>query len=242
MRVAIIHLSASYSKKNEISSLLSRAGMLSVDFYADSPLSRLEDCAAYVLVGDEAFEALDPLWVASLKVQNGLGKPILGIALGARYLIEAGFVPGIMHDGVGIALADAAEALPERVLLRLSEDHQYNAFTRCLSPSVVSEITDLGVLPSLIIPPGLLAEMRIQGLNLFQYCNAAGAILDVFPVNPNASVENTAAVSNKAGNVLAILPDIVGTTLGEAIFLSMRTYHEKGYVERVAPLHYLPRT
>ena len=41
-------------------------------------------------------------------------------------------------------------------------------------------------------------EIKTQGLGVFQYCDAQGKIVDEFPVNPNGSIFNIAAVSNKS--------------------------------------------
>jgi phosphoribosylformylglycinamidine synthase len=41
---------------------------------------------------------------------------------------------------------------------------------------------------------------------LFQYCSADGAVLDEYPINPNGSMHNIAAVCNPKGNVMAIMP------------------------------------
>ena len=53
---------------------------------------------------------------------------------------------------------------------------------------------------------GVLAEMKKNGQIALRYCDAAGAIVESFPVNPNGSVENIAGVSNREGNVLAMMP------------------------------------
>jgi phosphoribosylformylglycinamidine synthase len=93
-----------------------------------------------------------------------------------------------------------------------------------------------------VISPGLLAEMQENGLNVFQYCDAQGKIIDEFPVNPNGSIDNIAAISNKAGNVMAMMPHPERTEGCDAIFKSMREYIAEGYKQKVEPLHYYPRT
>jgi phosphoribosylformylglycinamidine synthase len=92
-----------------------------------------------------------------------------------------------------------------------------------------------------VIPPALLEEITMQGLNVFQYCDAKGEINEHFPVNPNGSVNNIAAVSNKQGNVLAMMPHPERTIACDALFASMRDAILEETIEHVMPLHYAPR-
>ena len=41
---------------------------------------------------------------------------------------------------------------------------------------------------------------------IFQYCDEKGKIVDKFPINPNSSTYNIAAISNKEGNIMAMMP------------------------------------
>jgi phosphoribosylformylglycinamidine (FGAM) synthase-like amidotransferase family enzyme len=41
---------------------------------------------------------------------------------------------------------------------------------------------------------------------VFQYSTKVGQIEEKFPVNPNGSMNNIAAICNKKGNVMAIMP------------------------------------
>ena len=41
---------------------------------------------------------------------------------------------------------------------------------------------------------------------VFRYCDKKGKIADKFPINPNGSSYNIAAISNKQGNIMAIMP------------------------------------
>ena len=108
--------------------------------------------------------------------------------------------------------------------MRLSSRHQHNAFTRYLSPSDLIHLPIAHAEGRFLIPDELLQEMEKEGLNLFQYCDAEGEISNNFPVNPNGSAGNIAAISNKAGNVMAMMPHPERTTNGDPIFKSMRDY------------------
>ena len=41
---------------------------------------------------------------------------------------------------------------------------------------------------------------------IFKYCNEKGKIENKYPINPNGAIDNIAAISNKKGNVMAIMP------------------------------------
>lgn len=246
MRIAIIHFSPAASE-NETALAVARAGMEPVEYLLNDLKAELASCAGYVIVGQamqsSVAEVLPSTFISTLKLQSDSGKPVLGIGSGAQFLTEFGLVPGIAGHGVGIRItASSTQSVPAAsAYMRLTDDYQYNAYTRQLAPRTILPVLLDGIYGCFSIPPGLLAEMRVQGLNLFQYCDAQGKISTDFPVNPYDSIDNIAAVSNKMGNVLAMVPHIERTIDGDVIFASMRAYIEKGHVESVAPLHYFPR-
>jgi hypothetical protein len=92
-----------------------------------------------------------------------------------------------------------------------------------------------------VISEALLAEMNVQGLGIFRYCDTAGQIQHEFPINPNGSIDNIAAIANKRGNVLAMMPHPERCTNGDAIFHSMRDYITSGIKGEVIPLYYYLR-
>jgi phosphoribosylformylglycinamidine (FGAM) synthase-like amidotransferase family enzyme len=76
-------------------------------------------------------------------------------------------------------------------------------------------------------------EIQENGMNVFQYCDQGGRVIE-------PSSNHIAAISNKAGNVLAMSP-FPGELLSEAIFQSMRDYIQEGNRRSVSPLYYYPR-
>ena len=127
------------------------------------------------------------------------------------------------------------------VNVRLSDNYQRNAFTRHLNAKSVLQVPIANAEGRFMMTEALLAEIEAQGLNVFQYCDANGVIIDNFPVNPNGSMRGIAAISNKAGNVMAIMPHPERTLNGDAIFHSMRDFIKEGRHEHVVPLTYYPR-
>lgn len=258
MRIAIVQFPGSNCERETILAV-KRAGMEPEEFLWNQSKEKLAEYSGYIIVGGFSYEdrsragaiaALDPI-MHVIKEQSKLGKPVLGICNGAQILVETGLVPGIEHDVLGMALTDNIRIQDNKVLgtgyynawvhMRLSDKYQLNAFTKYLTPKDILSVPVAHGEGRFVIPPALLAEMKTHGLNLFQYCDANGQVTDEFPVNPNGSVNNIAAVSNKMGNVMAMMPHPERTQTCDLIFKSMRDYIKNGYAQQTAPLNYHPR-
>jgi len=236
MRIAVLSPSST-KQAAEMAWAIQAAGMEVLDFSWDAAAEKLKVADAFVLLADSdetltipAAEALSALF----KTQNAKGKPVLGLGLGgARFLVENGLVPGLYKNLIGLNLVEKQPpgAEPTEALIRLSEDYQYNAFTRTLSSRECLAVQQCGR-AEFVIPQGLLTEIKAQGLNVFLYCDAEGQPL---PGN------NIAALSNKAGSVMALLAYPEQTILGRAIFQSLQAHLASGYREQVEPLYYWPR-
>lgn len=95
------------------------------------------------------------------------------------------------------------------------------------------------------MPDEFYQALERQGLILFQYCDERGEVIDNFPVNPNGSIGNIAAISNQAGNIMAIMPHPERTTNGDVLFQSMRDFiiaPRLPYHSQVSPIHKTPAT
>lgn len=258
LKIAIIQFPGSNCER-ETMLAVKRAGMEPIEFLWNGPREKLTEFDGYIIVGGFSYEdrsragaiaALDPI-MQIIKQQSELGKPILGICNGAQILVETGLVPGLESNKLALSLTDNKRIQKGQVLgtgyynawinMRLTDNYQYNAFTRCLTPKTILQIPVAHGEGRFVIPPALLAEMQENGMNVFQYCDEQGKIIDEFPINPNGSINNIAAISNKAGNVMAMMPHPERTTQGDAIFQSMHEYIKEGYKQKVVPMHYYPR-
>jgi phosphoribosylformylglycinamidine synthase I len=258
MRIAIVQFPGSNCER-ETMLAVKRAGMEPIEFLWNEPREKLREMAGYIIVGGFSYEdrsragiiaALDPV-MQEIAEQSAKGKPVLGICNGAQVLVETGLVPGLENNKAGMALTENKRVANGKILgtgyynawvhMRLSEQYQRNAFTRHLTPTTVLHIPVAHGEGRFVMTDALLNEIKQQGLNVFQYCDQEGRIIDSFPVNPNGSLSNIAAISNKAGNVMAMMPHPERTLNGDAIFHSMRDYIAEGRVEDTVPLYYYPR-
>ncbi len=71
-----------------------------------------------------------------------------------------------------------------------------------------------------------LAEIELHGLVAFRYADDTGRADPEFPVNPNGSRGNIAALTSYDGTVMAIMPHPERTDRGNGIFTSLRCYLE----------------
>lgn len=258
MQIAIIQFPGSNCER-ETMMAVKRAGMEPVEFLWNEPIAKLQHMHGFVIVGGFSYEdrsragiiaALDPVMQA-IKAESEKGKPILGICNGAQVLVETGLVPGLENHKIGMALTENKRMAHGKILgtgyynawvnVRLADNHQRNAFTRHLSANAMLRVPIAHAQGRFVIPSALLDEMKIQGLVQWQYCDEDSKVDDHFPVNPNGSVDNIAAVSNKAGNVLAIMPHPERTKAGDVLFASMRDYIQDGNVIKTESLHFYPR-
>ncbi len=259
MRIAVIQFPGSNCERETILAI-ERAGMNASEFLWNESPEKLMGFDGFVMIGGFSYEdrgragiiaALDPI-MQTIKEQSQIGKPVLGICNGAQILVEAGLVPGLENNQLGMALTDNKRVQQDQVLgtgyynawinMRLSDGYQLNAFTRHLTPKKILRVPVAHAEGRFVIPPVLLAEIERNGLGVFQYCDEQGSIIDAFPVNPNGSVRNIAAITNKAGNVMAIMPHPERTPECDAIFHSMRDYIAEGYMSKPVTLDYRPRS
>jgi phosphoribosylformylglycinamidine synthase len=138
------------------------------------------------------------------------GKPVLGICNGAQVLVESGLIPGIHWEKVDLALAP--NVMADREGYYCNWIHLRKETSGCLW---TGGYFDGEVIPVPIAhaegrfvteDEDVLAAMLVNKQVALRYCDASGAIVDSFPVNPNGSVENIAGVCNREGNVLAMMP------------------------------------
>ncbi len=136
-------------------------------------------------------------------------RPILGICNGAQILVEAGLIPGNRNE-VEVALA------PNR------SDHRIGYYCNWIrvrvepGPSFLSRwLDEREILPLPIAHAegrfvsahdGLMDGLLRSGQIPLRYVDGNGEPVDEPPYCPNGSVHGAAALSNDAGNVVAMMP------------------------------------
>jgi phosphoribosylformylglycinamidine synthase I len=216
-RVAIIQfpgVNCEYESAEAVRSIALEAGI----FRWNEDPALLDDCAGIILPGGFAYQdriragvvaAKDRIMDAVSELARG-GKPVLGICNGAQVLVEAGLIPGIHWEKVDLALAP--NIMADREGYYCNWVHVRKESGGCLW---TRSFLDGEIIPIPIAhgegrfvteDEPVLDEMKSRGQIALRYCDAAGAVVDSFPVNPNGSADNIAGVSNVEGNVLAMMP------------------------------------
>lgn len=234
MNIAVIIFPGS-NAETEIMHAIERVGMKAQAFLWNAPLKKIAKCHGFVIPGGASYGDMGRAGVvASFSPVMGLiqekikeGKPVLGVGNGAQILLESGLLPGvalsynkrIAYDkvvGTGFYNAWVWMQMPAKV--------GPNAFTLGISPKTVFRVPVVHSQGRFCLSADALSALHEAGMVVFRYCDETGEVRPDFPINPNGSVDNIAAVTNYAGNVLAIMPHIERVIQGEAIFASMRDF------------------
>ncbi|SIQ75567.1 phosphoribosylformylglycinamidine synthase subunit I [Alkalispirochaeta americana] len=231
---------------------LERVGLEGVFFRWNQDLAQLRDFDGYLLAGGFSYEdrsrsgiiaALDPL-MEVIRQESDRGKPVLGICNGAQILVEAGLVPGGGSPGDPplVALTTNRRVARGRVVgtgfynawVTLRAETEETAFTGRIPRGTALNVPAAHAEGRFVMSPQVYQELNERGMIAFRYTDEEGQALEEFPVNPNGSVGNIAAITNVRGNVMAIMPHPERTPLGDGIFHSLREYLERGPGEEKA--------
>lgn len=241
IKIAVIQFPGTNTER-ETFMAVRRAGMTPVEFLWNNNYKILEECNGYIIAGGFSYEdrsragiiaSLDPL-MKEIRKHAKRGKPVLGICNGAQILIETGMVPGLKNYQLSMALTDNKRTKEGHVLgtgyynnwahLYLSVPRYRTSFTRHLFSGQDIHIPFAHAEGRFVMPEMLLEKLIENQQTVFRYSDGDGKITPEFPINPNGSIYNIAAVCNPQGNVMALMPHPERTTNGDAIFTSMREY------------------
>lgn len=145
------------------------------------------------------------------------GKFILGICNGFQILLEAGLLPGAMLRNKTLKFRCHS------TLLRVENNR--NPFTVDYKEGEVIDIPIAHGEGNYYCDDAMLAELKANNQIVFRYA------VD----NPNGSVDDIAGISNKAGNVVGMMPhperavnELLGSADGKRMFTSiLQTWREK---------------
>ncbi|HLC95782.1 MAG TPA: phosphoribosylformylglycinamidine synthase I [Candidatus Nanoarchaeia archaeon] len=196
----------------------------------------LESYAGYILPGGWSYEDRIRAGVIASKdrildaIREGAeqGKVVLGICNGCQILVESGIIP-LLAEQAQMALAPNINPFISGyyctwVKIKNSSKKE-TAFNSVMEDDEVLSIPVAhGEGRFTTKDTALVNELIDHDQLLFRYCDAAGKIIDKFPVNPNGSMINIAGICNKQGNVLAMMPHPERATWQRQV----PTYHEEG--------------
>ncbi len=167
--------------------------------------------------------------IQSLKHQSlTTKKPILGICNGAQILIESGI---LSSSGTLDQIIDYNYVDDQRI--GFMSDWGFLTPFNPTQNVFLSNLSEDDVLPIQICHGEgrfLFSNAPMSGL---KYTTIDGQETGLFPTTPNGSTDNIAAVSNDAGNILAIMPHPERSITPTRYPLSIRTYAKNNHLNLV---------
>jgi len=203
--------------ENETARAIESVGM-KADIIRWNLAEKLHEYDGYVIPGGWSYEdriragvisSKDPL-MNIIKQEAKKGKPVLGICNGCQVLAETGLIPGL-KDEIEMALAPNKNPFVSGfyctwVNLKVSSKKK-GAFSLAFSKDEIIKMPIAhGEGRFATTEKDLLKKLIANDQILFRYCDNDGNILDEFPINPNGAIYNIAGITNKQGNVLALMP------------------------------------
>lgn len=256
-RVAVIQFPG-VNCEHETARVLEECGLEAEIFRWNRDATALASFEGFVLPGGFSYQdrvragavaAKEPI-VERLFVEAEAGKPILGICNGAQVLVESGLIPGAADGRLSLALA------PNRmegrsgyycrwVYLKVEKSGRETAFTSRFEQGMIVPVPMAhGEGRFTMRDPDDFEALIEEGQVPLRYCHADGGPAEGFPDNPNGALGDAAAVSNPAGNVLALMPhperaawlrQVPATLEGEWGDLRRRHFRERADLDGPGP-------
>lgn len=222
--------------ERETKCALLRAGLNPIDIFWFDDAEKLKNCDGYVIVGGFSFEdrsrsgviaAHDPI-IRALTMEAQTGKPILGICNGAQILVESGLVPGCVDEHnqleTVVALAHNRRIIDGKIM----GTGFYNAWVwvQCEKQSSF-KIPVAHAEGRFVMSDVLYRDIQQSRVTCWYYVDPQGNRHPHFPINPNGSYQNLAAIGNFSGNIIAMMPHPERSIAGNIVFEEMKNYLAK---------------
>jgi phosphoribosylformylglycinamidine synthase len=175
----------------------------------------------YLRVG--AIARFSPIMKAVKKYSDD-GGLVLGICNGFQILLEADLLPGVLIKN------NCLHFLCRYLYLKV--ENNSNPYTHLCEKEQVLKIPIAHGEGNYYVDKNTLRELIKNNQIVLRYCDAKGEITP--EANPNGSIYNIAAVCNKGGNILGMMPhpercveDCLGSSDGKYIFNSILDFIKK---------------
>ena len=163
--------------------------------------------------------------IQSVKEFAKKGKFVFGVCNGFQILCESGLLPGALMRNRGLHF------ICQHVNIRV--ENAQTPYTSELESGEILSIPIAHAEGNYVCDDETLAELETNNQIIFRYCDENGELSDAS--NPNGSLKNIAGISNKAGNVLGMMPhperaceELLGSNDGRDIFRSLTNAISKG--------------
>jgi phosphoribosylformylglycinamidine synthase len=192
MRVGVVVFPGSNCEHDVAEAVIALGGEADLIWHGDRSLGRSD---AVVLPGGfahgdylrtGALARFSPIMEAVARFA-GDGGPVVGICNGFQILTEAGLLPGVLQKNQGLKF------LCQMVELRVTS--AASVLTNRLEPGTVLHIPINHFEGSYLCDNRTLAELRDESRIVLRYAE-----------NPNGSLDDIAGITNKAGNVVGLMP------------------------------------
>lgn len=146
------------------------------------------------------------------------GRFVFGICNGFQILCEAGLLPGALIRNKDLHFAC------RHVFIRVENNEM--PYTSELKAGEVLSVPIAHAEGNYVCDDETFARLELENRIVFRYCDESGALTD--DANPNGARSHIAGISNKAGNVLGMMPhperaceELLGSNDGRDIFRSL---------------------
>lgn len=167
-----------------------------------------------------AIAKFSPIMEKVIEFANN-GGLVIGICNGFQVLTESGLLPGALIRNRGLKFICKH--------LNLRVEHNNGPFLSEYSAGEIINVPVAHMDGNFTIDDAGYAELEANGQIAFRYCDEHGNVNDA--TNPNGSRGNIAGITNKAGNVLGMMPhpercaeEILTVTDGYHIFSAVKNF------------------
>ena len=171
--------------------------------------------------------------MASVRDFAARGGLVLGICNGFQILLESGLLKGAMLRNRNLKF----NCRPVHIRV----ENVDTPFTNALRPGQVLEIPIAHAEGNYYADEGTVEQLMNRRQIVFRYCRADGELAE--DANPNGSLHFIAGITNRAGNVMGMMPHperacdaLLGSTDGRYIFQSLVNAVAGGRGRQVSPI------